>query len=275
MPQLPSAEIAAYFPELKYIFYAAGSVQQFARPFLNAGVRVFSAWAANGLPVAEYTVAQIILANKGYFQLCGRYKNDGWARAVEYAEHFPGNYGGKVGLLGAGMIGKLVIKLLSPYNLAVLVYDPYLSAEDARKLNVTQASLEEIFSGCGVISNHIANNDRTKGMLDYSLFSKMGDYATFINTGRGAQIIRDDLLRALREKPTRTALLDVTDPEEPLLMDSPVWQLPNVYITPHRAGSVRDEKFRMGAYMMDEFERICKGEPPLYEVTEEMLLTMA
>jgi phosphoglycerate dehydrogenase-like enzyme len=227
------------------------------------------------VPVAEYAAAQIILANKGYFQTHERYRKNGWEQAVEYADHFAGNYGGKVGLLGAGTIGRHVIKLLAPYELTVLVYDPYLSPEDARKLNAVQAGLDEIFASCSVISNHIANNDRTKGMLGYSLFSKMGDYATFINTGRGEQLIQADLVRALLEKPTRTALLDVTDPEEPLPDDSPLLRCPNAYVTPHRAGSVRDEKRRMGKYMREEYGRIGRGEAPLYEVTEDMLLTMA
>ena len=275
MPRLTGAEIAEYFPSLKYVFYAAGSVQHFARPFMRSGVRVFSAWAANAVPVAEYAVAQIILANKGYFQTCGIYREDGWARAVGYAERFPGNYGEAVGLLGAGMVGKNVIKLLKPYELSVLVYDPYLSDEDAISLGVEKTGLGEIFGSCGVISNHLANNDRTKGMLDYRLFSMMGDYATFINTGRGAQIARDGLIRALLEKPGRTALLDVTDPEEPLAADDPLWQCPNVYITPHRAGSMRNEIKRMGKYMFDEYGRVARGDAPLYEVTEEMLLTMA
>ena len=275
MPRLTEAEIAEFFPRLKYVFYGAGSVQHFARPFLSSGVRVFSAWAANGVPVAEFTAAQIILANKGYFQLCERYKKDGWEHAVEYADNYPGNYGGKVGLLGAGVIGRHVVKLLEPYKLAVWVYDPYLSEANARALNVVKTGLDDIFGGCGVISNHIANNDRTKGMLDYGHFSKMGDYATFINTGRGAQLVQPDLIRAMCEKPTRTALLDVTDPEEPLPADSPVWQCPNIYVTPHRAGSVRQEKYRMGAYMIEEYERVARGAAPLYEVVEEMLSTMA
>ena len=64
MPSFTEEEIKACFPLLKCVFYGAGTVQKFARPFLNCGVRVFSAWAANAVPVAEMTVAQIILANK-------------------------------------------------------------------------------------------------------------------------------------------------------------------------------------------------------------------
>ena len=76
MPAFTEEEIRKYLPSLKAVFYAAGSVQKFARPFLSCGVRIFSAWAANAVPVAEYTVAQIILANKGFF-LTSRLAGDG------------------------------------------------------------------------------------------------------------------------------------------------------------------------------------------------------
>ena len=70
MPEFTEEEIKTLLPNLECVFYAAGSVQYFARSFLNCGVKVFSAWAANAVPVAEYTVSQIILANKGFFRKC-------------------------------------------------------------------------------------------------------------------------------------------------------------------------------------------------------------
>ena len=69
MPVFTEEEIKEYLPGLRAVFYGAGSVQSFARPFLNCGVKVFSAWAANAVPVAEYTVAQIILANTYHLYL--------------------------------------------------------------------------------------------------------------------------------------------------------------------------------------------------------------
>ena len=74
MPALSEAEIAEYLPNLRAVFYGAGSVQYFARPFLSRGVRVFSAWAANAVPVAEYAVAQIVLSGKGFYQAVRRYE---------------------------------------------------------------------------------------------------------------------------------------------------------------------------------------------------------
>ncbi|MBQ6550618.1 MAG: hydroxyacid dehydrogenase [Lachnospiraceae bacterium] len=275
MPALTEEQIAEKLPNLRYVFYAAGTVQAFARPFLAKGVRVFSAWAANAVPVAEFTLAEILLANKGFFQLDRRYRTEGFRNAAAYADHFEGNYHNKVGLLGAGMVGKKVIENLKPYDIAIDVFDPFLPDETAEALGVRKTSLEDIFENCPIISNHLANNKETVGMLDYRLFSLMSPYAVFINTGRNAQVVVPDLIRAMKEEPGRTALLDVTDPEEPLPAGHPLWSVPNVVITPHRAGSQRKEILRMGAYMMDEYRRVTEGRAPLYEVSMDMLRTMA
>ncbi len=275
MPKLSEAEIREFLPNLKIVFYGAGSVQYFVRPYLACGVRVFSAWAANAIPVAEYTLGQILLANKGYFQLSKRYKEQGHNECSQYAAHFAGNYGVKVGLLGAGMIGKKVIELLKPFEIEVMVFDPFLPEEKAAEMGVTKATLPEIFEQCPVVSNHLANNEQTKGMLNYDLFSRMPEYSTFINTGRNSQVVMEDLMRAMKEVPTRTALLDVTDPDEPLPPDHPAWQIENIFITPHRAGSVEQEIFRMGKFMYEQYQNVLSNQPTMYEVTEEMLQTMA
>ena len=274
MPELTEEEIRTYLPNLKAVFYAAGSVQYFAHPFLRCGIKVFSAWAANGVPVAEYAVSQIILAGKGYFQCQQRMRTGKYAYAREYCNLFPCNYNCKVGILGVGMIGSMVLERLKAYDLTTLAYDPYASDEKLERLGARRATLDEIFSQCQTISNHIANLPATKGMLRYEHFSQMKPSATFINTGRGAQVVEEDLIRALQEEPGRTALLDVTLPEPPL-ESSPLWSMENVFLTPHIAGSVKEEVFRMGAYMLEEFTKHLANQPTLYEVTEKMLETMA
>ena len=275
MPVFSEAEIDDLFPVLKAVFYGAGSVQKFARPFLNKGIAVFSAWAANAVPVAEYTVSQIILANKGYFQTCAGYRGPENRKEMQELFHqYPGNYGCGVGIVGAGMIGRMVMERLRQFRLDVLVYDPYFPAERAKELGATPASLEEIFSTCQTISNHVANIPQTVGMYNYDLFSRMKPYATFINTGRGAQVVEADLARALEEVPTRTAVLDVTYPEPPR-PDCPLLGLPNVFFTPHIAGSAGDEVCRMGEFMVEEFRRYTSGMETRYQVTLKMLETMA
>lgn len=272
MPKLSEEEIKTYFPSLKAVFYAAGSVGYFARPFFHCNVRIFSAWAANAIPVAEFTAAQIILANKGYFQMQRRY-HSGVENVVEYAETFPGNYGVKVGIIGLGMISRHVIELLRACQVEVYVYSHHLTKEEAKAMGVHKAGLDEIFETCQTISNHLANKPETVGCLNDRLFSKMKQNATFINTGRGAQVDMDALKRAMRTEPKRTALLDVTDPE-PVDREDDIWEIPNIFLTPHRAGSMTEEILRMGEYMIKEYEAFEKGTLQ-YEVTEDMLESMA
>ncbi len=274
MPVFTEEEIKNCLPSLKAVFYGAGSVQFFAQPFLNCGVKVFSAWAANAVPVAEYTVAQIILANKGFFSSSRIAKIGNRKAAAENFHAYPGNYNVKIGIIGAGMIGKLVINMLKSYSLEVLVFDPFLPDEKAEELGVEKTSLEEIFSQCRVVSNHLANNEQTKGMLNKALFETMLPYATFINTGRGAQVVEDDLIAVLKNRPDLTALLDVTFPEPPE-PDSEFYTLPNCILTPHIAGSAGNEVRRMGEYMKEEYKKFIQNEPCKYEVTLEMLKTMA
>ncbi len=274
MPSMTEEEIKNCFPALKCVFYAAGSVQAFARPFLACGVKVFSAWAANAVPVVEYTLAQIILANKGFFAHAREMKKGNREAGKVMKAAYPGNYGENVGIIGVGMIGSQVAERLKDYKLNVLAFDPFLSDERAENLGIKKASLEEIFSTCRVITNHMANNEQTKRMLDYKYFSKMLPYSTFINTGRGAQVVEDDLVRVLEERPDVTAILDVTFPEPPADGHA-FYSLPNCFLTPHIAGSLMNETHRMAEYIIEEYERFVTGKPCLYEVSEKMLETMA
>ena len=274
MPEFTEEEIKACFPSLKCVFYGAGTVQAFARPFLNCGVKIFSAWAANAVPVAEMTVAQILLSNKGYFLTNRLYHEKGNRAAKEAFKKCNGNYGETVGIIGAGMIGKLVVQMLKQYKLKVIVFDPFLPDEKAAELGVEKCGLSELFERAFVVSNHLANNEQTKGMLTYELFSKMRENAVFINTGRGAQVVEDDLVRILCQRPDLTALLDVTYPEPPG-EGHPFYKLDNCMLTPHIAGSAGDEVARMGEYMLSECKAYLGGEACRYEVNIKMLETMA
>ena len=274
MPALGAEEIARLTPGLKAVFYAAGSVRYFAEPFLDGGVRIFSAWGANGVPVAEFTEAQIILANKGFFQSLHR------GGAPEWTEHeagkpVAGNYGARIGIIGAGMIGTMVIERLRNHVLETEVFDPFMSEERAKALGVKKvSSLPQLFADCRVVSNHLANNPQTVGMIDRTCFEKMDPRGVFINTGRGQQVVEADLIAALKECPGRAAVLDVTWPEPPE-KGSELYTLPNVFLTPHIAGSLGAEILRMGEYMYDEFDALLNGRPVKYEVSKEMLKTMA
>jgi phosphoglycerate dehydrogenase-like enzyme len=274
MPAFTEDVIKTCLPNLKAIFYGAGSVQSFARPFLNCGVKVFSAWAANAVPVAEYTLAQILLANTGYFHTSILMSVGKEPESQVVRSKFPGNYGVSVGIIGVGMIGRMVIELLKDYKIHVMAYSPSLTEEKAAALGVERSTIEEIFEKCLVVSNHMADLPQTRGMLGKKLFSSMRPYATFLNTGRGAQVVEAELAEVLQERPDLVAVLDVTFPEPPL-EDCPFYSIPNCILTPHIAGSIGNEVHRMSEYMTTEFQHYISGEPCEYEVTLEMLERMA
>ena len=111
-------------------------------------------------------------------------------------------------------------------------------------------------------------------MLSGALFEKMRPYATFLNTGRGAQVVEADLIKVLKARPDLTAILDVTFPEPPE-EGSELYSLPNCILTPHIAGSSGNEVRRMGECMEAEYQNFIQNRPCKYEVTLEMLKTMA
>lgn len=257
MPVLSEKDIAEHFPALELVIYAAGDTSYFAAPFTNRGVEVLSALEENAIPVAEFVLAQILLANKGYFQARDTYRRGFWRLAFMRARtpvtRRLGNFGATVGIIGLGAIGTRVVGLLEPFDLKVLVHDPYVADEKFDRLGVRRASLEEIFATSDVISNHLPDTAETVGMLDYRLFSSMKPDATFINTGRGRQVDERGLVKAMREVRSRTALLDVTrrEPPDPF---SPLFRTPNILLSPHIAGSLGGEIERLYRAALRQYE---------------------
>ena len=273
MPKFTKEEIKEYMPKLKAVFYSAGTVQYFARPFLESGVKVYSAFAANAVPVAEYTFAQIALAAKGYFQSAKYYRSLP-LRSLAFANSSTGNFGCKVGLVGLGAIGQMVAKRLMELDVEVYAYDPFVPEEKATELGVKLISLEELFSECDVISNHLANKPELENVFNYKLFKRMKKHSTFINTGRGAQVAEYSLALSLLLHPSRTFVADVLKREYfPYI--NPLFWCPNAILTPHIAGSTGKEPQRMAYYMMEEMEKLLSGEDTKYEVTLETLERMA
>lgn len=273
MPALTEGQIDEYLPNLRAIFYAAGSVQRFARPFLERGVRIVSAWRANGISVAQYTTAQIVLSTKGYFRNLREY--DGSKEAAVSAFRGRGVYGEVIGLLGVGAIGKMVIEMLRNFDFRILIWDPFLSETDACALGVEKVNeLGDVFERSYVVSNHLADKDEIAGLIDATVLSLMRPDATFINTGRGRTVNECDLVALLAARPDLTALLDVTHPEPPG-KESPLMRLPNSYVTSHIAGTVNDEVRRMADLCIRELDRYIAGQPLEHEVVPEILAKMA
>ena len=274
MPALTEEELARYLPKLKAVFYAAGTVQYFARPFLESGVRVFSAASANAVPVAEFAFAQISLAAKGYFQ-AAKFYHALPLYSLAHANASPGLFNCKVGLVGLGAVGQSVAeKLRTLPDVTVLACDPFASPARAKELNVTLTDMETIFRECDVISNHLANKPELKNVFNARLFRLMKPHAVFINTGRGAQVAEGALALSLLRHPSRTFVGDVIK-REYFPYSNPLFWCPNAVLTPHIAGSTGREPQRMAYCMIEELDRYLAGEPAKYEVTLAALERMA
>ena len=259
-------------PRLRLFAYAAGTVKMTLTDAVwDRDIRVTSGANANAEPVAEFTLAAILFANKGV--LWRRGPADYSALSAMGGRQW-GNYGRTIGIVGASLVGRRVIELLRPFpHLSVTLYDPYVTPEEAASLGVTKLELDELCAGADVLSIHAPALPETLHMIGAAQISALPDDATVINTARGPLIDHEALMPHLASG-RLYAILDVTEPE-PLPEDSPLLDMPNVWISPHLAGSQGTELARMTDYVIEEIRRWSAGEPALNEVTRDRLATMA
>ncbi len=260
-------ELLAAAPNLKAVFYGAGSVHYFVTDaFWERGILLSSAWGANAVPVSEYTLAQIILGLKCAWQHILRLRQERRYSLLPA----PGLFGSTVGLISLGMVGKMVVEKLRAFEVNIIAYDPYVPTYPG----VSMLPLEEVFRRADVVSVHTPWLKETEGLITGAHLASMKPYSTFINTARGAVVREAEMIQVLQQRPDLTAVIDVTYPEPPL-PDSPLYTLPNVLLTPHIAGSVGPECRRQGQYMIAELKRYLAGEPLVYGLTKEKVKIMA
>jgi len=256
-------------PRLRVVVHAAGTVKPFFDPACFArGLRVSSAAAANAIPVAEFTVAAILLGSKRAFRLQRLYREVRGFRFWPKEAPGLGNYQRTVGIVGASHIGRIVLARLRELGFRCLVFDPFLSDADATALGAEKvADLDDLMRRCDVVSLHAPSLPETRHMIDRRRLALLRDGTLFVNTARGALVDGEALVEALTSGRI-DAVLDTTEPEI-LPADSPLYELPNVFLTPHIAGALGTETQRMATLALDEIERLAKGEALAHEVRAE------
>jgi phosphoglycerate dehydrogenase-like enzyme len=268
-----NTEFMSAAPHLRAVFYGAGTTGYFtSEAFWDRDITLTSAYAANAVPVAEYTLGTILLGLRNFWSYSAHAKAGGEWR--DQLGPMPGGYGSTVALIGCGMIARHVIRLLKSFDLNCIVYDPYLDDYEAAHLGVTRCSLDEAFRLGDIVSLHAADKLETKGMITREHFSAMKPRATFINTARGPIIRETDLTDVLRQRPDLTAVIDVCDIEPPL-PGSALLSTPNLILTPHIAGSHDKEISRLGRYMVEELERYVNGKPLHWQITRALSAQLA
>jgi len=253
------------------MLFAAGRIKYLVtEAFWARGIRITSAYTANAVPVAEYALSQILFGLKTGWQHVAA------CRQARRFDRLPvaGGYGSTVGIVSLGAVGRLVVERLRPFDLHVIAYDPYVASEAAAALGVALQTLEDLFGLADVVSVHTPWLKETEGLITGTHIALMKPYATFINTSRGAVVREDEMIAVLAARPDLTAVLDVTYPEPPQ-PDSALWELPNVLLTLHIAGSVGPECRRMGRLMVEELRRYLAGQPLRHEITPKQAAIMA
>lgn len=250
-------------PALRAVVHAAGTVKTFLSPAaFDRGIVVSSAAAANAVPVAEYTLAAIIMGAKRVLPLADLYRARRTHRTAADLDrhHWLGTHGLTVGVVGASRIGRRVIELLrTALDAEVLLHDPYVSAAEAALLGVTPADLDTLVATSDVVTLHAPDTPETRNMLDARRIGLMRPGTLLVNTARGPLVDTEALTPHLVSG-RLDAVLDVTSPE-PLPPGHPLWDLPNVFLTPHLAGAQGNEVGRLGALAVDELARFARGEP--------------
>ena len=271
-PQVDAAALAR-MPKLRGIVHTAGTVRSVVSESVweRGDIVVTSATEANAVPVAEYTLAQILLAGKRSLRLESEYRRLRDVRHTRGGVTETGNFGSIVGLIGASRIGRLVAELLRPFDIKVLISDPYVDREAIAALGATKVELPELFSRSDVVSLHAPDVPATKRMVSAELLALMRQGTTFLNTARPA-LVDEEALRAELVSGRLSAVLDVHDQ---LPADDPLWDLSTVSLTPHIAGSQGNELHRMGEQALEEIRRLAAGEPPRYPVDPSRLAITA
>jgi len=276
------AAVLARAPKLAAIFHCGGSIKPYlTRACFHRGLLVSTAAHANAAAVAEFTVAAVLWANKRVIPIARAYRTGSLSKRpppfaqMGFEAAYPdlGNYRKRIGVVGASRIGRRVIELLCNFDLDLVAYDPYLTAEDAETIGCEKVSLDELTATSDTITLHAPDLDESRTMIGAPQLARMKDGVTVINTARASLVDMPALEREL-ESGRLFAILDCTEPFQ-LPADAKLLSLPNAFVTPHIAGSLGTEKNRLSNAALDELERWTRGLPLAHPVRPEDLERIA
>lgn len=259
-------ELMAKLPKLKFVAHAAGSVKPIVSDGLWArGVRVISSAKVLGMGVAETALGYTIASVKNLFGVSRSLAAGGWHEEYDNIREM---FELKIGVVGGGMAGSHYMKLLSMFDVDILLYDPFITAEQAQdRFHAQKVTLEELLAQADVVSIHAPSIPETHHMFNRDSLKLMKKDATLINTARGTIIDEAALAEHMKAGNLKFACLDVFDPEPPL-KDNPLRAIPNCILSPHLAGLTHNGLMRIGAHCAGEIRRYLNGEPLLTETTQ-------
>lgn len=230
----------------------------------RAGVVVTSTPDQNAISVAELTIGLMLSLAREIPAMALDTARGGWSR-----QRFVGMelYGKTIGIVGGGKIGYLTAMRARAFGMSVLVHDPFLGEDNIllSELRAELVDLDQLLSRADVVSIHVPASPQTTGLIDRRRLDRMRPTAYLINTSRGAVVVEEDLIEALRAGRIRGAALDVRASEPP--RESPLDQMPNVILTPHVAAFTREAQDRVVRAVCTDIARVLEGRAARNAVT--------
>ena len=204
----------------------------------SKGIQVFNTAEASAVAVAELAFALMIAVPTRLVEGHMGMKEREWLKKKLKRTELMGK---TLGLIGAGNIGTELARRAIAFGMRVIAYDPLLKSHEC----VDLVSLEQLFSQSDYLSLHVPLTDQTRGMINTETMAQMKDGVVIINTARGGCVNETDMLEALKSEKVRAYATDVwySDPPD---ASCPLYDAPNVFMTPHLGASSRENMLRIG-----------------------------
>ncbi len=251
-------------PDLKIIaMHGVGVDQIDVEACTERGVLVTNAPGANADSVAELTLGLMIGIARQVPQSAWRVHNEKvWGEARHTGSELRGK---TLGLVAVGQIGRRVAHLCKAFGMKVCGYDPGLTAKDIRAQGVRPVKLDALLAGSDYVSLHAPLTPATHHLIDRKAIAKMKKGAILINAARGPLVDENALARALKSGRLGGAALDVLEGEPPD-PKSPIFDAPNILLTPHMAGSTDECLDRIAGTAATDIGRFLQSKRPKYRV---------
>ncbi|WP_066634195.1 phosphoglycerate dehydrogenase [Desulfolucanica intricata] len=221
----------------------------------NKGVLVVNAPDGNTIAAAEHTMAMMMALARNIPQANATLRNGKWDKKAFLGVELRGK---TLGILGLGRIGSNVAKRAQAMDMNIIAYDPYINEEKANSLGVKILPLEEVFKQADFLTAHMPKTKESYHIINEQAFSLMKDGVRVINCARGGIIDEEALYNALKSGKVAGAALDVFEKEPNV--DSPLYEFPNVIMTPHLGASTAEAQLNVAVDVAKEIVAALKGD---------------
>lgn len=220
------------------------------------GIVVVNTPDGNTIAAAEHTVGMMLALARHIPQADQSLRQRQWNRSQYVGVELKDK---KLGIIGFGKIGSQVGQRCKAFGMEILVYDPYVTQETAKRAGIEVVDLDYLLANSDFITVHMPLNKNTKHMICKEQFAKMKDGVYVLNVARGGIIDEESLYNAVKDKKIKGAALDVYE-QEPQT-ESPLFDLPEVIVTPHLGASTKEAQVNVAIDVANEMIRVIKGEP--------------